>query len=191
MQTVYHTLIPALWYLWLAGWMLAAFRTKQVLRAESIASRLSHMIPLGLGIALLVSNRFAGPWLATRLYHQTELTFWSGAALVALGLGFAVWARVHLAGNWSSTVTLKQGHSLTRTGPYRLTRHPIYTGILLAILGSAIAEAEWRGYAGLVLITLAFLRKIAIEERLLIAQFGDAYARYRTEVPALIHWPRG
>ncbi len=185
-QTIYHTLIPALWYLWLAGWTVSAFRTKRTLRAESIASRLSHFTPLCLGIALLVSPRFAGPWLATRLYPQTVWTFWSGAALVALGLGFAVWARVHLAGNWSGTVTLKQGHSLTRTGPYRLVRHPIYTGILLAILGSAIAEAEPRGLVALALIIAAFLRKIAIEERFLTAQFGDAYARYRAEVPALI-----
>ena len=95
-----------------------------------------------------------------------------------------------LAGNWSGTVTLKQDHSLTRTGPYRLVRHPIYTGILTALLGSAIAEAERRGFAGLALIILAFLRKIAIEERFLIAQFGEAYARYRAEVSALIPWPR-
>jgi protein-S-isoprenylcysteine O-methyltransferase Ste14 len=69
-------------------------------------------------------------------------------------------------------------------------RHPIYTGILLALFGSALAEAEWRGYVGFVLITLSFLRKIIIEERFLTAQFGDAYARYRAEVPALIPWLR-
>lgn len=191
MQTVYHTLIPALWLLWAAGWTAAAFRTKRVARAEGIASRLSHIVPLLVGIILFNSRRFAGPWLSTYLYRQTAWTFWSGTALVVLGLGFAVWARVHLAGNWSGTVTLKQDHSLTRTGPYGLARHPIYTGILVALLGSAIAEAEWRGFLGLALIALAFLRKIAIEERFLTAQFGEAYARYRAEVPALIPWPFG
>ena len=80
---------------------------------------------------------------------------------------------------------MKQDHSLTRSGPYRLVRHPIYTGLLIAILGSAIAEAEWRGLVALALITGSFLRKIAVEERFLTAQFGDAYARYRAEVPAL------
>jgi protein-S-isoprenylcysteine O-methyltransferase Ste14 len=190
MQTIYHALMPTLWLLWLAVWMISAVRTKQVVRAESVGSRLSHLIPLGLGAALLTFRRFGGPWLAMRVYAQTVWSFWSGAALVALGLGFAVWARLHLAGNWSGTVTLKQDHSLIRTGPYRLARHPIYTGILLAILGSAIAEAEWRGFVALALITLAFLRKIAIEERFLTAQFGDAYARYRAEVPALVPWPR-
>jgi len=85
-----------------------------------------------------------------QVYPQTPISFWSGAALVAIGLIFAGWARAHLAGNWSGTVTLKQDHSLTRSGPYRLARHPIYTGLLLAILGSALlrpsgaASLRWR-----------------------------------------------
>ncbi len=190
MQAFYQSLIPALWLLWLVLWTVAAFRTKPVLRAESLASRLSHILPLCVGVALLVSRRIAGPWLATRLFAQTAWSFWCGTALVVLGLGFAVWARVHLAGNWSGTVTLKQDHNLTRTGPYGMVRHPIYTGLLTALLGSAIAEAERRSFAGLALITLAFLRKIAIEERFLMARFGAAYARYRAEVPALFPWPR-
>jgi protein-S-isoprenylcysteine O-methyltransferase Ste14 len=190
MQTVHASLISTLWLLWLAIWTLSAFRTKRVVRVENLASRLSHLVPLGIGVALLTSGHFAGPMLASRIYPQTDGTFWFGAALVALGLSFAVWARVHLAGNWSGTVTLKQDHDLIRSGPYRLTRHPIYTGILLAVLGSAIALAEWRGVIALVLIALAFLRKIDIEEGFLTARFGEAYARYRAEVPALIPWSR-
>jgi protein-S-isoprenylcysteine O-methyltransferase Ste14 len=190
MQTVYHNLISTLWLLWLAIWTVSAFRTKRVVRVENLASRLSHLVPLGIGVALLTSDHFGGPWLATRIYPRTDGTFWFGAALVAFGLSFAVWARLHLAGNWSGTVTLKQDHDLIRSGPYRLTRHPIYTGILLAILGTAIALAEWRGIVALALITLAFLRKIDIEEGFLTARFGEAYARYRAQVPALIPWLR-
>jgi protein-S-isoprenylcysteine O-methyltransferase Ste14 len=173
---------------WLAYWTVSGFRTKRVLRAEGIGSRLLHLIPLALGITLLMFRRAGGPWLAMRLYPQTVWSFWIGTALIVLGLGFAGWARIHLAGNWSGTVTLKQDHSLTRTGPYQLVRHPIYTGLLAAILGSAIATAEWRGVVAFVLITLSFLRKIVVEERFLTAQFGDAYARYRAEVPALVPW---
>jgi protein-S-isoprenylcysteine O-methyltransferase Ste14 len=187
MRFLYHDLIPGLWLLWVAGWTLSAFATKRTVRVESPASRLSHWVPLVLGVALL---EFRPPWLGGRIYTQTIWSFWIGAALVAVGLGFAVWARVHLAGNWSGSVTLKQDHSLTRTGPYRLVRHPIYTGILTAIIGSAVAEGEWRGVVAFVLITLAFLRKITIEERFLTTQFGDAYARYRAEVPALVPWTR-
>lgn len=186
MRAVYNNLIPALWLIWLIGWMIAGWRTKSVIRAESIPSRLSHLIPLVLGIILLSFDHAGGHWLAMRIVPQTARTFWIGTALIVAGLGIACWARIHLAGNWSGMVTLKKDHSLTRTGPYRFTRHPIYTGLLIAILGSAIALAEWRGLVALLLITLAFLRKIAIEERFLVAQFGDDYLRYRQEVPALI-----
>jgi protein-S-isoprenylcysteine O-methyltransferase Ste14 len=191
MRTLCQGLIPGLWLLWLAGWTISSQFAKPVLRAESIVSRLSHLIPLAAAAALLMFRHAGGPWLATRIFPQTSWTFWIGSGLVAGGLGFAAWARIHLAGNWSGTVTVKQDHSLTRSGPYRLVRHPIYTGLLTAILGTAIAEAEWRGLAAVGLMTLSFLRKIAIEERFLTAEFGDAYARYRAEVPALLPWPRG
>ena len=189
MQTLYHDPILTLWLIWLAYWMIASLRTKPVQRQESPGSRLSHILPLLAGVALLMSSREAGPLLTQRFLPAAAWTYWLGAVLVAAGLAFAIWARVRLAGNWSGTVTLKQDHSLTRDGPYRFVRHPIYTGILLALLGTAIAIGEWRGLVGLGLITLSFLRKIAIEEQFLTARFADAYARYRAEVPALIPWP--
>jgi protein-S-isoprenylcysteine O-methyltransferase Ste14 len=191
MRTVYQALIPGLWLLWLAGWTVASFRTKRILRSEGIGSRLSHLVLLTLGIVLLIFPHAGGRWLAGRVYPPTALSFWIGGALVVLGLGFASWARIDLAGNWSGTVTLKQDHSLTRSGPYRLVRHPIYTGLLTAFLGTAMAMAEWRGVVAFVLITLSFLRKITIEERFLTAQFGEAYLGYRAEVPALVPWPSG
>jgi protein-S-isoprenylcysteine O-methyltransferase Ste14 len=109
--------------------------------------------------------------------------FWIGTALLLAGLLFAIAARRHLGGNWSGTVTLKQDHMLTRSGPYRFVRHPIYPCILLAFLGSdVVALGEWRGLLALALITAAFPRKIQIEERFLLEQFSGAYARYRREV---------
>lgn len=187
-MTVYHDLIPGLWVVWVAGWTVSAFRTKRVLRAEGIGSRLSHGLLLVLGIVLLVFRHAGGPWLAARIYTPTIYSFWIGALPVLFGLGFAAWARVHLAGNWSGTVTLKQDHSLTRSGPYRLVRHPIYTGLLAAVLGSAIAEGEWRGVVAFGLFAVSFMRKITLEERLLIGAFGEDYVRYRAEVPALVPW---
>jgi protein-S-isoprenylcysteine O-methyltransferase Ste14 len=191
MRSLYQDLIPAFWLFWLAGWTISSRFVKPVRRAESIVSRLSHLIPLAVAAVLLMFRGAGGSWLATRIFTQTSWTFWIGSGLVAFGLGFAAWARIHLAGNWSGTVTLKQDHSLTRSGPYRLVRHPIYTGLLTAILGTAIAEGEWRGLVAAGLMTLSFLRKIAIEERFLTAEFGNAYTRYRAEVPALLPWRWG
>ena len=83
-------------------------------------------------------------------------------------------------------MTVKQDHKLVRNGPYALVRHPIYTGVLLALIGSALAVDKWRALIGLTVVALGFLRKIVIEERFMSAEFGEAYARYRAEVPALI-----
>jgi protein-S-isoprenylcysteine O-methyltransferase Ste14 len=188
MRLLYQGLIPTLWTIWLAGWIISGQFTKRVARAEGMVSQFLHTIPLGVGVILLTFRHSGGPWLATRIYPQSPWSFWTGAALVAFGLGFAAWARIHLAGNWSGTVTLKRDHSLTRSGPYRLVRHPIYTGLLIAILGSGIATAEWRGLVAFVLVLVAFLRKIAVEEQFLTEQFGDAFVQYRAEVPALLPW---
>jgi protein-S-isoprenylcysteine O-methyltransferase Ste14 len=106
--------------------------------------------------------------------------------MLALGLGFAVWARVHLGRNWSNTVTLKRDHDLVRGGPYRLARHPIYTGALVAVLGTAIARGEWRGLLASAIVFAALWRKLGIEEKLLEEVFGDKYRSYRREVRALI-----
>jgi protein-S-isoprenylcysteine O-methyltransferase Ste14 len=178
--------MPTLWLAWLAYWTAAAFFAKPTRRKESVASRASHLLPLYVGVALLVAPHLADPWLAMRFLPRSVTWFWLGLLLVALGLGFAVAARGWLGGNWSSAVTLKLGHEFIRCGPYRFVRHPIYTGLLLALLGTAIAIGEWRGLIALVLITVAFLRKLTIEERLMTEQFGEAYARYRDEVPALL-----
>jgi protein-S-isoprenylcysteine O-methyltransferase Ste14 len=187
MRTIYVWLIPTLWIAWALYWFAAAFTTKPVRRRESTASRLSHYIPLGLSILLLTSPRVAGTVLGVHFLPRSAILFWIGTVLLMAGLLFAVAARRHLGGNWSGTVTLKLDHSLIRTGPYRFVRHPIYTGLLLAIFGSGvIALGEWRGLVALALVVAAFLRKIDIEERFLQEQFGDAYALYRQEVPALI-----
>jgi protein-S-isoprenylcysteine O-methyltransferase Ste14 len=189
MRAFYQYSIPALWLAWLLYWTFAALGAKATFREESIASRLSHVIPLAFGAALLAAPHVPMGWLVARFLPRTAGWFWLGVVLVALGLAFSVAARIWLGRNWSSMVTLKRDHELIRSGPYRWVRHPIYTGLLLAVLGSAIAMAEWRGLIALALITSALLRKISIEERFLAQQFGVAYLRYRDEVPALLPLP--
>jgi len=186
MRLIHIWLFPALWGVWLVFWSIAAFGAKPVRRRESVASRLSHFIPLGIGILLLSDPYFTASILPGRFLPRTAMAFWIGAAIMVTGMLFCVSARLYLGGNWSGSVTLKQDHTLTREGPYRYVRHPIYFGILLAVLGNAIAMGEWRALVALALFAGAFLRKIQLEERFMLEQFGDAYARYRREVTSLI-----
>ena len=101
-----------------------------------------------------------------------------------LGLLVTLWARWTLAGNWSSDVTFKQGHELIRRGPYRFVRHPIYTGLLMMCLGTAIEIGHSR-LAGL-LVAAAFWIKLKQEERLLLRHFPDEYPAYQKQVKAIV-----
>jgi protein-S-isoprenylcysteine O-methyltransferase Ste14 len=189
MDAAYSSLIPALWLAWLIYWVVAARDAKTTRRVESPASRASHLIPLMVAAWLLWGRAMPGNFLGGRIVEPTMAAFLAGFVLVAAGLAFSVWARVYLGSNWSGVVTLKQDHELIRGGPYRFVRHPIYSGLLLAFIGSALARDEWRGALAVAVAWLAFWSKLRIEERWMIEQFGEAYLRFRVEVPALIPNP--
>jgi protein-S-isoprenylcysteine O-methyltransferase Ste14 len=178
--------IPALWIAWLLYWWLAARGAKANRRKEGMFSRALHAVPLMLAVWLIAAQRVPVAWLNAPIVPRSIVLFACGVILTAAGLAFTVWARVHLAGNWSGVVTLKQDHTLVRDGPYRHVRHPIYTGLLLALIGSAMARDEWRGVLAVALAFLALWRKLRLEERWLTEIFGDEYRRYRREVRALI-----
>ena len=113
-------------------------------------------------------------------------SYWSGTALLVLGLAFSVWARIYLGRNWSGTVTVKQQHELIRGGPYAYVRHPIYTGLLLAFIGTAIVRGEMAWCARGADRVRGLWRKLRLEERWMIETFGDEYRRYRERTAALI-----
>ncbi len=175
-----------IWTAWVIYWFFSAVGNKATVRRGSLRSRLSYSVPLWLGIFLFlgVVGRHALGHRAN-LFQQFPGCIALAALLVSLGLLFTVWARVHLGGNWSGRVTLKQNHELIRTGPYAWVRHPIYTGLILAFIGNALALGEWQSLLATVLITLSFIIKLRLEERWMIELFGDSYSRYQGQVPAL------
>jgi protein-S-isoprenylcysteine O-methyltransferase Ste14 len=183
---LYRHLILALWLAWALFWVVSARGAKTTRRRESAASRFAHVFPLTVGGVLLAWHDIPVPWLALRLWPRSLAAYWCGVALIALGLAFAVWARVHLGRNWSGTVSVKEGHELIRSGPYAWVRHPIYTGILAAVLGTAITSGTVRGALAVVIILAALVRKLRIEEGFMRDTFPGEYQRYCAEVPALI-----
>jgi protein-S-isoprenylcysteine O-methyltransferase Ste14 len=106
--------------------------------------------------------------------------------LLALGLGVAVWARRHLSTYWSGTITIKSEHRLIRTGPYARVRHPIYSGFIVGMVGTALALGELRGFLAVLILIIAYCRKIQIEEAWLLQRFGEEYRRYQRAVKALL-----
>jgi len=179
--------IDGAWALWLAIWIVLSRRVKGVERQESLLSRASHIVPLIVaGFLLAFSTPDGATLVETPLVPRAWWMVHLGLAVVLAGLAFAVWARLILAGNWSGTVTLKRDHELIRRGPYALVRHPIYTGLITALLGTAIAIDEIRAALAVVIVTVSFVTKMRTEEAFMRAAFGGAYDDYRRSVPALV-----
>jgi protein-S-isoprenylcysteine O-methyltransferase Ste14 len=187
MSSSYAWLVQILWAAWLTYWIVSAANVKATRQRESIASRSAHFIPMIAAAALILTPRIgAGEILFTRFVPSSAAVSWCGCVLVFAGLGFSAWARVHLGGNWSSRVTVKEDHELIRSGPYALVRHPIYTGLLLAIAGTALVEGQWRALLALLLMGISFWRKLRVEERLMNLTFADEYRQYCAHTAALI-----
>jgi protein-S-isoprenylcysteine O-methyltransferase Ste14 len=148
------------------------------------------MVPLAVGGALLAWPHPRWNALAWRLWPPSINSYWIGVALVIPGLAFAIWARVHIGSNWSGTVTVKEDHQLIRSGPYAWVRHPIYTGLITALLGTTVASGTVHAAIGLAIIVVSFVRKLRIEEEFMRATFPGEYERYSALVPALIPFVR-
>jgi protein-S-isoprenylcysteine O-methyltransferase Ste14 len=189
-------LIRGLWAGFALLWLVAAFFTKRTVQIQSPGSR---ALQLALGVfayILVFAGRVSYEPLNATLVPQTRTTAILGLVLVFAGLLFAVWARVFLGGNWSANVTLKHEHVLVRSGPYRFVRHPIYSGLVLGLVGTTLAFGQIRCLLGTVLALLAWKLKSSIEEDFMVQRFGQQYLQYRHEVKSadsiyLVNGPGG
>jgi protein-S-isoprenylcysteine O-methyltransferase Ste14 len=186
MHIDYYKIACDLFALLVAVWLLGLLTVKPAARSQSTGSRLLEIGLTLLASSLVFTHYFQSGWRARLFVPNSEFTGIGGLLLVLLGIAFAIWARVELGGNWSGAVTVKQGHTLIRRGPYTFVRHPIYTGLLLAFLGVAIILGQIRGLLGVGVLSLAFWLKLRMEERFMLEQFGADYRRYQERVKALI-----
>lgn len=176
-------------YLWIGFfviWVIWGMRTKPVQQREQVSSRLSYVLLTFAAYYLMFAGDVPREYLRSSLFTPRLWTNAAGVAITIAGIAFAMWARVYLGGNWSSSVTVKVGHELVRSGPYRLVRHPIYTGLISALLGTAIVRHQVRGVIAVVLAYLGFKIKSKIEERAMINTFGAQYDEYSRATGAII-----
>jgi protein-S-isoprenylcysteine O-methyltransferase Ste14 len=178
--------IGVLWVIWLGYWIAAARNTRPPRRREAPARRFLWHLTFVAGALLLALPDGGAHWFDRRFLPVSAAASDIGTLMVAAGLALAVWARRHLGANWSGEVMLKQVHELIQTGPFRLIRHPIYAGLLLALSGSALARGEWRGIAGLLLFGTGIMRRILVEERWMREAFGAEHARYSARTARLV-----
>jgi protein-S-isoprenylcysteine O-methyltransferase Ste14 len=183
-ETALHIVVPTLWLAWLLYWGISARNVKETRWREPLASQLLHRLPLILAAILLAVPAWL-PRVLTKRFLPEGLFPALGAVLLAAGLGFSVWARRHLGRNWSAQVVVKEDHTLIRSGPYRHVRHPIYTGILLAFLGTVVTIGEWRGLLAFLFAVVSFAMRSRAEEQRM-GQIFPEYQEYGRETAALI-----
>jgi len=174
--------IYAVWGVWAASWFVAAIWSRRTEARPAVFRSLSYYFFVFVGAGLLFSSPpSAVTWDMSLAYQRLLL------GLVIAGFAFAWWARIHLGTLWSGTVTKKAGHHVVDTGPYRLVRHPIYTGIILSAFATAAAKETPVAFAGAGIMAFGWFLKARLEERFLREQLGaDAYGAYAKRVPMLV-----
>jgi protein-S-isoprenylcysteine O-methyltransferase Ste14 len=178
--------IIGLWVAFAVSWIAAAAWQRTTEKRAGVAVEIRYRLVLIVGGILLwvPARRYVGP---LRLWRATWTEAWVSVAVMAIGFLFAWWARVHLGSLWSGTITKKADHRVIESGPYAIVRHPIYTGILLAVLATALVKGTVLALVGAAVITLGLWMKAKLEEGWLRQELGpDAYDAYRRRVPMLV-----
>lgn len=186
-----------IWDLWIISWVLAAVWTRRTAARPADIDQLVHLIPTLIGGGLLFFGsrvRIGADYHVigqVPLWMLPEPAGWIVTGVCAAGLAFTWWARIWLGSLWSGSVGRKEGHAVVETGPYRLVRHPIYTGLIVAAFALAIQIGMLANLIGAALMSFGFWLKARLEERFLSQELGEgAYAEYRRRTPMLIpFWP--
>jgi len=184
----YQHFFYAIWLLWMIFWLVLALTVKVTVRRQAALPRLLNLALLYGAAALLAGPFVPVPWLTVRVLPGSQWKIWCalGAALTLLGVLFTIWARLYLGRNWSAVAAVKADHELITCGPYRWVRHPIYSGLLLAFVGTALAVGQWRGVLAVALALVAVAHRIIVEERFMRQEFGTGYDVYAQRVRALV-----
>ncbi len=179
-------ILDLIWIGWLISWVAASSWSGLTQKRIATLTAWTYRAAMIAGGILLIPLT---PWLLAekRIWEVGYDGAYALTGVMLLGLAFTWWARIYLGRLWSSAITRKEGHRIIDTGPYGLVRHPIYTGLIIALLATAAAEARVTALLGAALIIFGLWLKARSEERFLTVELGpDAYGSYCRRVPMLI-----
>jgi protein-S-isoprenylcysteine O-methyltransferase Ste14 len=172
------------WGVGIAFWILSAFSVKRTKAQQPLLHRLCYFVLTAAAAILLNGSARMTNWNRA-IFPHTVVTGILGDFLLLVGLFIAVWARITLGSNWSAKVTLKENHELIQRGPYRVVRHPIYSGLLLMILGTAILIGQVGGFVVLGFCACGLWVKLRREEAWLTKHLPE-YSEYMRRTRALV-----
>jgi len=185
-REVFRDLIELPWIVFVVYWIIGALKTRATREKESLASRYAVLSLEIVGYMLIFNGSTGFGFLGNRIIPRTLVVAIPGVICTWAGIGLALWARYHLAEYWSARVTIKEDHQLIRTGPYTHLRHPIYSGLVLATIGSAVVIDEWRCVLGICLVLTGYWVKARKEEVMLSQEFGDVFREHQKHTGFLV-----
>jgi protein-S-isoprenylcysteine O-methyltransferase Ste14 len=169
------------WYAVAIVWAISALKVKAAKSTQPLGPRLAYSIVIGCAFAMLFYDRLRIGYLGERFLPHDVWIARIGVILCFAGAAIAIWARAILGKNWSARVSLKVDHQLIRSGIYAYVRHPIYSGFLLMVIGTAIVQGEFRGLLAIPIVLIGLTLKAKQEEALLLSEFGEPYVQYCRE----------
>lgn len=182
----YWNIVAVCWVVFWLYWTVSGLRVPTPKRSVSWSFTVLNTALLYSGFVLVLHRGIDISPLSIRLVPATGWIHASATLLVVFGIAFAIWSRYTLGASWSATVRILANQHVVRTGPYSLVAHPIYTGISLAMFGSALVGGTLGNALGFALIVASFVSKGRLEERVMFTEFGAAYSAYRHGVKFLI-----
>lgn len=186
MMALYLRINAWLWMFLCVVWLVSAFGAKKNIARRPWWMRVPVRIAILVVVFVLFWRPLGGRWLAPLdMLLGSPAIGLAGLILSVAGIAFALWARMVIGRNWGMPMTLKQDAELVTTGPYALVRHPIYSGILLAMLGSGFTISLW-WLVFLVLNGVQFFLAAKREERLMLQTFPETYPAYMRRTRMLI-----
>jgi len=179
-MAIFNLLVIIFWLIFISYWVVSARSAKKMTqRTNSWMWRWVLLIVLASLLSFI-------PVFRVLLFPLTETVLIMGTALCGLGIAFAIWARVYLGRNWSNEPSIQENHELITTGPYHFVRHPIYTGILAGLLGTALEVGIWIWFVVFIFFCVMYIWRIGVEEKFMMRQFPDKYPAYKRRTKALI-----
>ena len=173
------------WVIVAAFWEVSALSVKETKERQPLPGRLVYLL-LTVLAAFLLNGAVGGFQLNRSVLPYTTALGIVADLIVLLGLFISIWARAVLGRNWSGRVTLKEEHELILRGPYRVVRHPIYSGLLLMILGTAVLVGRISGIFALLLCFCGLWLKLRHEEALMTKHFPQTYPQYKSRTKAVV-----
>jgi protein-S-isoprenylcysteine O-methyltransferase Ste14 len=173
------------WWVFIIIWALSAFSVKPSKERQDWGGRLFTFAFLTVTF-LLLAGEFSWWGMNERIWPYSQPMLLLAYALTLAGLAILIWARWSLGRNWSAIVTFREQHELVQHGPYRFVRHPIYTGMMLMVAGTAAVLGNLAGLLSVVICFLGHWWKLRREEALLTKHFPGTYPQYMSRTKAII-----